>query len=76
MRAETFSGYEGLEPSNFQNRRSQTGKYLCEPPRPASRRWTIQFSPANFTARGGRWSWATRSGVVEEERNDFPSDRA
>ena len=30
MRAEQFSGYEGLKPSIFQNQRSRTEKSCCE----------------------------------------------
>ena len=63
MRAETFSGYEGLEVIDLPKPVVTTGKYSVRSPRPASRRWTNDSSRANFTARRHRWSWATKERV-------------
>jgi NADPH2:quinone reductase len=50
MRAEQFSGYEGLKLVELPKPAVTDGKVLVRITAAGVTRWTTQFSPANFTA--------------------------
>jgi len=78
MRAESFTGYEGLKLVDLPKPVVPDGRVLLRMTAPASRRSTIRFSPANFTTRRRRWSWATkeRAWCRREGERTFPSAHA